>query len=522
MLRDSEIAEIKALVLAPELSEAQVAATLRRYGIRHPRTADANVQSIAGEPHTRLLLADLLPGLLTALGETADPDMGLNNLQRFVAAAISRETLLHYFTNDPGALELLLLIFTTSQHLSEILIQNVRYLDWLRGLQPESPEASRERMAAELRQNLSVLHLYEHKLEEMRRFKNTEILKIGMRDLLHEEDVETVTRRLSALAEAELEVAIETARLRLAEKCGVRPEDMPSGGFAVIGMGKLGGAELNYSSDIDLVFVYDARARSGAGWRALGISRAEHYEDLARLVVEAMSLAMVHGHVCRVDMRLRPDGHMGELVRSGASSLRYYAERAMAWERQALIKACCVAGDAELGERFVRRLSRLVYKKGPAAASAADVRQMKDRIEAELRRREPEQRNVKLGQGGIRDIEFVVQLLQLRHGRRDSSLRMPGTLPALRQMRAQRHLDERDAEALESAYVFLRKLEHRLQMMHALQIHSLPGDEEELQKLAIRMGYENHGAVSAREAFLRDYEAHTRHTREIFDRVVKD
>ena len=521
MLNDSEIKDIRALLLAPELSDAQVAATLRRYGIRNPKTADANIQSIAGEPHTRLVFADLLPTLLEVLAQTADPDMGLNNLQRFVAEAISRESLLHYFSIDPGALELLLLIFTTSQHLSDILIQNVGYLDWIRGLEEEDAGLARRRMLDDLRQNLAVLHLYEHRLEEMRRFKNIEILKIGMRDLLREEPVEIVTRRLSALAEAELEVAIGVARERIGERRGYKPEDLPRHGFAVIGMGKLGGAELNYSSDIDLVFVYDASAKRNGGWRSAGLSREEYYQSLARAVVEAMSRTMVHGHVCRVDMRLRPDGHMGELVRSDAATLRYYSERAVAWERQALIKARCVAGDPVFGERVVSELWGLAYDEKFVANAAVEVRQMKDRIEAELRKRAPEQTNVKLGQGGIRDIEFAVQFLQLRHGVKDPRLRTPNTLEALRRLKAAGLLDERDALALESAYVFLRTLEHRLQMMHSLQVHTLPREEAERQKLAIRMGFEDRGAASAREAFHETYERHARATREIFERIVR-
>ena len=521
MLTDSEIKEVRELLLASELADAQVAATLHKYGIRNARTADANIQSIAGEPHTRLVFADLLPPLLEALAQTADPDMGLNNLQRLVEAAISRESLLHYFISDPGALELLLLVFTTSQHLSDILIQNAGYLDWVRGLEEEDVRLARQRMLDELCQNLAVLHLYEHRLEEMRRFKNIEILKIGIRDLIREERVETVTQRLSALAEVELEVAISVARERAAERRGCPAEDLPRHGFAVIGMGKLGGAELNYSSDIDLVFVYDANARPSGGWRPSGLTREEYYGALARLVVEAMTRTMVHGLVWRVDMRLRPDGHMGEIVRSDQATLKYYAERAAPWERQALIKARCVAGDPVFGERVVSELSALAYEERFATSAAKEVRQMKDRIESELRRRHPHQTNVKLGQGGIRDIEFVTQILQLRHGPKDPRLRTQNTLEALRRMKEDGHIAGRDAQALESAYIFLRELEHRLQMMHGLQVHALPRGEADVQKLAIRMGFEDRGRVSAREAFVSAYGEHTRATRGIFEQVVQ-
>jgi glutamate-ammonia-ligase adenylyltransferase len=520
MLKHSEIAEIRALLLAPELSDKQVAATLRKYGLRHPKTADANLQSIAGEPHTRLLFADLLPGLLSALARSADPDMGLNNLQRFVEAAIGRETLLHSFVNDPGALDLLLLIFITSQHLSDILIQNAHGLDWVRAMEAEDATTARQRMLVELRQDLSILRLYEHRLEEMRRFKNLEVLKIGMRDVLYDEDVETITQRLSALAEAELEAALDVALARLAERHGGL-EDLPRQGFAVIGLGKLGGAELNYSSDIDIVFVYDASARPSEGPWALGLSREEYYESLAYLVVEAMSRVMVHGHVFRVDTRLRPDGHMGRLVRSDLAALKYYEERGAPWERQALIKARCVAGDIAFGEEFVGHLRKLVYAKRFAPGASAEVRQMKDRIERELRRRDPSESNVKLGRGGIRDIEFVVQLLQLQHGGRSPRLRVPKTLEALRRLKKAGLISGRDAQSLESAYVFLRKLEHRLQMMHSLQVHALPRGEEELQKLAVRMGFEDRASVPAREAFLKAYERHTTATREIFERFVQ-
>src|SRR6266545_1579139 len=290
----------------------------------------------------------------------------------------------------------------------------------------------------------------------------------------HPEETRTlmdVGTRSRAEVEAEIS-AIAEACLSLACR-SVVPE-----GLAVVGLGKLGGAELNYASDVDVLFVTEG---GGAGRET---ERRDRAEREAAEIIRLLSEVTAEGIALRVDATLRPGGRGGALTRSLAAMRAYYESQAMTWERQALIKARPVAGDLELGQAFVEMVTPFVYREELPPQAIEEVRRVKVRLEDYVRARGKTGTEVKSGWGGIRDVEFAVQLLQIVHGRRDERLRQTNTLRALAVLAGEGYVAEDDAEVLAGAFRFLRRLEHRLQMVRDLQTHELPADRASLARLA--------------------------------------
>ncbi|HEX9124596.1 MAG TPA: DUF294 nucleotidyltransferase-like domain-containing protein [Actinomycetota bacterium] len=320
----------------------------------------------------------------------------------------------------------------------------------------------------------------------LRRFRRRAMFRVAARDL-GGDLLETIVTEISAVAEACIDVACYA----------LAPE-----GLAVIGLGKLGGAELNYASDVDLLFVH-----RGAGQARERAERA--VAELIRLLSEPTA----EGIALRVDPTLRPGGRGGALSRSLDAMREYYANQAATWERQALIKARPVAGDLVLGDAFVRMVAPLVYPDELAPQAIDEVRRVKVRLEEYVRARGKAATEVKRGWGGIRDVEFAVQLLQIVHGRRDERLREPNTLRALAALSAEGYVAEADAEALADAYRFLRTLEHRLQIVRDLQTHDLPPDRASRNRLARSLGLDGPEALQA------EYERQTALVRGLHERL---
>ena len=322
----------------------------------------------------------------------------------------------------------------------------------------------RARDATELREELQRDVALHGSADGLRMFRRRAMVRIAARDL-EGASLEDVVAEISRVAEACLDHA-----------CAETASD---GGIAVIGMGKLGGAELNYSSDVDLIFVH---AGSGADTQ-------QQAERGAQRMIALLSEPTREGIALRVDAALRPGGRTGALSRSLPAMHEYYAKQAATWERQALIKARPVAGDSELGRAFLETVALQVYPDELRPEAIEEVRQTKVRLEEYVRAAGKERVEVKRGRGGIRDVEFAVQLLQLVHGRRDPSLRTPNTLHALGALADGGYVAEADADTLADAYRFLRRLEHRLQMVRDLQTHELPEERHARTVLARSLGF---------------------------------
>ncbi len=439
----------------------------------------------------RAVGVDALRGLCPLLGRflprCPDPDMALNNLERFLAAGAGAAQLPALAEGRARTLEILLQLFSTSQSFSDLLVANPDYLDMLRVPLRHSPSPAELR--AELEADVAAAFEDSAVLRAFRRFRQRQVLRVGTNDVIRERPLEEITRDLSRVADAALEVALATALANVGRRFG-RPhtEDDEPARCAVLAFGKHGGEELNYSSDIDLMFLYDAEGAT-RGQRITSIDNGEFYGRVVGEVVRLISAHTDRGQAYRVDLRLRPEGQRGPLARSLASTLAYYDTLGRTWERQALIKLRPVAGDAALGEEFLRANEPFVYRKYLSFAEINEIKALKRQIEAKASRAGVSDTEVKTGHGGIRDIEFTIQFLQLLNGGDLPDVRERNTLQAMRALERVGCLTDQEHHLLGDAYRFLRKTEHRLQLLFDLQTHRLPDGEEELRKLALRMGY---------------------------------
>jgi len=434
---------------------------------------------------------------VTELAAAADPDMALNNLERY-AAAVDRSVFFGTLTNHPGAVPLLARVLGASQVLADALRRRPSSLAWL--LEPATMRLwFAEDLAADLAQTLGAFETREARMNALRRFKYRHLLRIGARDLLGDADLAGTTEELSHLADACIAQALAEAAAAAREAYGAPVgQTGAETGIAVIAMGKLGGEELNYSSDVDLMFVYGEDGET-AGGRAGRTANGEYFARVCRELSSLLEEITDEGHVFRVDLRLRPEGRMGPIVLSLDGYRAYYRERAELWERQALIKARIAAGDPAVGARYMSLARDTGYRPGLEAGVVPAIRAMKSQIDGAVRAKGGEATNVKLGRGGIREIEFIVQALQLLYGGDDPWLREANTLKAIFRLTERGYLAPDLGRLLSRDYEHLRTVEHRLQILHELQTHTLPKDAPELGRLARRVGVPGTPARAARE-----------------------
>lgn len=523
------------ILLAAKRNVEEVGAILSAYGLRDLEQADRNLDAMAGDPLQRRRLADILPMLMESISRTADPDQALNHWER-VLAGVSRTSFLDYLRTWPRMLDLLCVIFGSSDALAFTLIRDPTLVYWLAEEEVLSRPSTRKGMEDALRKGIGHLISKDVKLDALRRFRRREMLRIGVLDLLRLATVPETTGSLSDLACLLIHAAYEIVDSDLKRQYGIPMHRNRQGRwietkFAVIGMGKLGGHELNYSSDVDLIYLYeshDGETRAPRGGRAampagIGISNEEYFEILARELTRVLIEPTGEGYVFRVDLRLRAEGSVGQLARSLEEYRRYYTTRGQVWERLALLKAWPVGGSYEVGQAFLKLVKRFVLEAGgrmdwdKALAIVRDVRAVKDMIDAKMTDRGHAQRNVKLGTGGIREIEFFVQTVQILMGRKMPVLLDRSTLGSLNRLAQKRLLSIEDRDALTAAYLFLRDVEHKLQMVHDLRTHALPENSEELERCAVRMGYDTEDRAAAGKRFSGD---HAHHTKVVHDHFV--
>jgi [glutamine synthetase] adenylyltransferase / [glutamine synthetase]-adenylyl-L-tyrosine phosphorylase len=459
--------------------------------------------------------------LAQALAEAADPDTALVRLQRYLDASPGPNNALDLMDAAPRFAQMLVTVLDQSHYLTDIVCRNPEYVFWLWEEVDLDTARSRDDLLDELSRQEAVFPGFEARCEALRRFKRREILRIATRDIYAHVSVESLTQDLSNLAEATLEAALSGALPELLERYG-RPEmDLPDGeeappgcGFVILGLGKLGGCELNFSSDIDLIFLCARDGETAGGdWRP--VTNAEFYQKLGQRIIKAISETTSEGRIFRVDMRLRPDGRAAHLAISLDRALHYYEASGQAWERQALIKARPVAGDLALGEAFLEQTRPYVFPRYFDDETLEDIRGMKTQSEARTHGRGETETEVKLGRGGIRDIEFTVQMLQLLNAGRFPELRVRGTLDAITVLGTLGLLRPLEAETLRSSYTFLRQVEHRLQIEGSQQRHALPSDPKAIDLFARRLGY------PSGESFMRDYRERAEETRHVLERFLE-
>jgi [glutamine synthetase] adenylyltransferase / [glutamine synthetase]-adenylyl-L-tyrosine phosphorylase len=449
------------------------------------------------------LIADTFAG---AILDSSNPDRALVNIHRLAEVSFGSTFIRDLFA-QPVLLDTAVTLCSSSQYLADILVRNPAWFRWITASDVLLRSKSYEDFYTELKNQVNMFEKDTARYNSVRRFQRREMLRIGARDLLGEADLDETVRDLSNLAECISTVFFELVFEELVRKYRCTPE-VPC---AVIGLGKLGGKELNYSSDIDVMFVIgeDAAYPTKDGRT---IHAVEFYYELADRWIRGLTEHTSEGKLYRVDARLRPDGDAGPLVRSVQGYLVYYETRGELWERQMLIKARPVAGNKKFGEEFVAKLAPFVYPVTLFESPMETIARLKQRIEKQT----GEMLNVKLSRGGIRDIEFVVQALQLINGGKSDDIRTGSTLEGIRALERNGLLSSREASDLRTSYHFLRKTEHRLQMEFNTQIHTLPDRDSALNSLARVMRYESP------ELFSADLTRCVSAVRSVFDAVFGD
>lgn len=417
---------------------------------------------------------------------------------------------------NEGLLSDVLTLVSFSPLLATTLLQNPDYFWWLGRKRLESGVRGKD----ELVESLARFALTNSQLDPQvlfARFRRRELLRIYLRDIRRLATIAEITEEISNLADAILEAALKLASREMDNRYGLPQEtdekgrEIPSR-FCIAALGKLGSKELNYSSDIDLLFIYsDEGKTSGNGSRGQ-VTNREYFVKLAEYVTKLVGHQTGEGAAYRVDLRLRPHGSLGALALSVNDTIRYCKTEARAWERQVLIRSRGCAGAVELFKQFLGEVENLIFSKSETVATAlANVRRSKERIDLEnLGRRGFD---VKLGRGGIREIEFLAQALQLAYGGRDRWLRSPHTLISLSRLADRKHLSESELTELSTAYEFLRRTEHILQMKNGVQTHTVPEEPKKRELLVRSMTFAAGGDFEA------DLVTHTANVSHVFSRV---
>ncbi|MBZ5513275.1 MAG: hypothetical protein LAN62_00235 [Acidobacteriia bacterium] len=466
----------------------------------------------------------LLAPLASLLAQSPDPDGALNLLERYTQAATPEH--LRELERYPTALTYLVAIFGYSAFLAETFLA-----------EPALPLLfARDRNFTKLKSKEDLMEDYARFATtnpdpwlsaQLARFKRRNYLRIVLKDVLRLSTLGETTAELSALADVILTNVLLFCDQELEKRYG-QPQyrDLEGrivrAGLSIISLGKLGGNELNYSSDIDLLFLYSHDGTTAGGSESDSVvSNKEYFVRLAHAITRTITQVTPQGAVFRVDLRLRPEGEQGDLAISLKSALEYYEHRARDWELQMLIKARHSAGDTKLTREFLRGVEPYIYGAPGDFEAIESVLLAREKISRRLRESRDETTDVKLHQGGIRDIEFLTQCLQRLHGSEDPWVRSGGTLFALRKLNDKGRLSDRDYAALTSAYEFLRRIEHRIQLDMGHQSHRLPAGHRALDRLARRVGVETGRQEPPGEALNRQIEEAFGHVAEIYQRTIR-
>jgi glutamate-ammonia-ligase adenylyltransferase len=469
--------------------------------------AKANAVSLSDE-----LNPAMQERLRLLLSRSADPDSVLHYLRRLLE---QKPAVFQRLAVSPALLQYLVAVFSQSQFLSEELLKTPEWIETMGAHGDLHRVVSADEYMERLERSLEGFGPGVPAAVEYARFRRRQMLRILVRDVLQFGTLSDVTEELSNLADAIMESAYRRIRYELTNKHG-EPED---GALAILALGKLGGRELNYSSDIDLMFVY---SNNGETTGAEPISNKEFFKKLCTKLTELLSGYTPYGFCYRVDLRLRPEGSLGDVCISMDAARDYYRKRARDWELQMLIKARGAAGDRSLGRQLLDFIEPLTYATTLDFSAIEAVSLARERISEKMARKRQAKPglDVKLAPGGIRDIEFLVQCLQRLHGGREPWVRHGGTLLALFRLRDKGLLSETEYSRLANAYQFLRNIEHRLQFADDLQTHLLPDDAESMESMARRIPVEQLGSAPSGKSVRETLERHLAHVKDIYERVI--
>jgi glutamate-ammonia-ligase adenylyltransferase len=515
------------IILDPLPDPEMIRSVLEKYGFRDIQGVYHNLCQLAHESvpflsqrRCRHFLASIAPRLLRALAETPDPDAALVNLENVTASLGAKAVLWELFSFNPPSLKLYVDLCAWSRFLSEILIGNPGMIDELL----DSLVLNQPRTQADLRAELADLCKNATDPDPiLHSFQKKELLRIGVRDILEKDTTEGTSAALSDLAETilgqiadlqygPLEKRFGVPRLAEGPRCAERSR------YAVLALGKLGGREMSYYSDLDLILIYEGDGQTSP---LPGSTRFDRFDltsnyhfftEFAQRLIKSASVLGPFGRLYQVDMRLRPTGKSGSLVIPLTEFRRYYEEGGgQLWERQSLTRARVVHGDGDFGRIVMEAVEQVAYGLPWKNEYAREIQDMRERLEASR-----SERDLKRGFGGLVDIEFLVQLFQLKYGKEKQGLRKPNTCQALAAAHSAGLLSESEWVGLRDGYDFLRRVQSRLRIVHNRSLDELPETPEELEKFARRLGWEADQPLDAADRFLAELEQHTSQIRAMF------
>ena len=520
-------------VLLSEEDPQQLETFLSTFRFENVREAQRLLRQLANggdgvqfSPSVRRTFFKLAPTLLSVLRDSPNPDMALRYLSAFTDKVGARSSYYTMFAEKPSTLEVLTRVCGSSLYLADMLIASPELFDLL--TVPTLIERSKTLTEKQTEALQIVATAPKERMPSMlRRYKNDEIWRIALRNILGNATLPDTTQELSDLAEAILQAIYPEieAKLREAHGTPLAPDGTPAG-FAIIAMGKFGGRELNFSSDLDVMYVYSAE-----GETTQGMPNVEFFAAVGLELVNRLAGSQAMG-IYEVDLRLRPHGTGGAIALPLTGYQNYYDNTAEVWERQALTRARVVAGDIEqLGDRFLEIAHAFCYSDALTSEEIAEIVHTRQRKEAQATRRTSTRRrrggkaqtptaNVKSGYGGLVDIEFAVQTLQLVHGGHETSVRVQNTPLAIERLHNIGVLTEAQRDGLTEAYQFLRRVENALRIVHDRALDALPKNRAELGQLARRLGYRGDNDKSAADVFLEDYGKWTETTRALFNEIL--
>ena len=475
----------------------------------------ANLKTIAGLQWSDEAIANFAEALAEALPDLADPDQALNNLERLVSVSDSLSKKVLKLSSLSTPFRGLLTVLSDSQYLADLLRDESNFDVIVDGrFQPLARNLVVGRAVEEVHDAKDAAEA----MRRLRNFKQKETIRIAWCDLVLDHRIEQITEQISVAAAAVCEGAVFWCRRRLSDKFGPPfVADGDSCRFVILALGKLGGNELNYSSDIDLIAVYEF---DGPIQGKAVSSNQDYFAQLTRDFIRIVGEPTELGSAYRVDMRLRPLGAHGPICKSRNSTIQYYDLQGRTWERQAMIKARPLAGDLSLGAELLDRMQPWIFRPTLSRADIAGIKSLKRQMERRTRHQGEERADIKTGYGGIRDVEFVIQFMQLLNGWNLASLRTANTIRAIGRLERAQCLTHEEAELLATNYRWLRKLEHRLQIKNNQQTHSLPGDDESRIAFAKRMGIRNRSDAATLHDFHNKLDEVTRLNRVILDHLL--
>ncbi|MBN1957338.1 MAG: bifunctional [glutamate--ammonia ligase]-adenylyl-L-tyrosine phosphorylase/[glutamate--ammonia-ligase] adenylyltransferase [Desulfuromonadales bacterium] len=522
-------------IFDPESDPDLVKDLLEEKGFANPNAAYDSLLMLRGDdPRKRLTrrgrrcLDRLMPQLMTELLDSPNPDQALGNLEAFLRGIRARTSYFSLLVENPATVKLLIALFGSSQFLSRIFIQRPELLDTMVSRSHAVEIKDRRQLGGELAEQMALAEDYELKLDSLRRFRNEEFLRIALNDLHGQMRQGIGAQQLSWLAEVCLEEACRMARQELVTRFGApfsATDDEPAEtAFAIIAMGKLGGLELNYHSDLDIIFIYacEGQTEAVAGTdpqRFRQISNHEYFAKLAQRIITVLTLATREGAVYQIDTRLRPSGNQGPLVTSLEAFTRYHQETAQPWERQAMTKARAVCGPPEFLSRVQETIATLTFERPLPENLKEEIYRLRGRMENEIARENGTLVNIKTGRGGMVDVEFITQYLQLLHAGKIKALRIQNTINLLESMIEYQILPREDGELLISGYKYLRRLENKLRLLHDQSINEFSSFNKGFRRIARSLGYGGSGLKPEHE-FLEQYHQITEEIRALLEKYL--